>query len=135
MELMEIEAIVAKVKSLGVSEEEILSVQRHGKPLSSAKIVCEMRSNLQTAARTLYAAAKKGQQGNTANNCATPVQHGIPGRSRGQSSVTQHGLTPQQQIQSVQQQQQRGGPACTPHQFGLTPFQSIVSCMGVDLTI
>ena len=130
-----------KLKSLGFSEEAILDVRQNGKPLQSVKIVCETRKNLLNAARVLGASRKKtidnGCGGASGVNSPGSTRQGHESRSRAGSSRSQTTplpdmMTPQLLQQRAGQQQQLvsrgaaggGGGKLTPHQFGLTPFQS-----------
>lgn len=139
---MELEALVVKLKSLGFSEEAILDVRQNGKPLQSVKIVCETRKNLLNAARVLGASRKKvidndcggasGVNSPGSTRQGRDESQSRAGSSRSQTTPLPGMMTPQLLQQRAGQQQQLvsrgaaggGGGKLTPHQFGLTPFQS-----------
>lgn len=126
-QLSQLGAVVLKLKGLGFSEEEILTVYKDGKQLPSAAIICDTRMNLESAASLL------GARTNTKTNSNSGDSLLLEGTCRGQSAHpmgTNGMLTPQQEgigRSCVEQQKQvvgRGQPYIT-HQYELTPFQSM----------
>ena len=140
-----------KLKSLGYSEEDILSVNYNGKPIQSVKIIYELRHDLQCAAKLLGTSAKPRPTSANSNSTLSrvgelqagmrPTSQSMPGTGGGGGGEqgTMGLATPQHQqpkiggggLSGPQQQRMfsgRGAGTCTPHQFGLTPFQSTSLC-------
>ena len=140
---MEIEAIVMKLKSLRYREEDILNIHIHGNPVPSVKTICETRTALQYAAKVLAIGGGGRTQPSTAtsgsNNTrqtTTTANSGVMqagGKTDGGPSGVQSAQYGGQFSATGMVTPQRQQPSCgsaaqivTPHQFGLTPFQSIV---------
>ena len=116
-----------KLKSLGYREEDILDIRTaNGDPVPSVKTICETRTCLQRAAKVLGA--------RDCRTTTTPTDAGVMQAGRradgGQGGVqsTAHGsqFCVAGMVAPQQQQLPHGSVAqtVTPHQFGLTPFQS-----------
>ena len=143
---MEIEFIITKLKSLGYREEDILDIHVNGNPVPSIKTICETKTVLQHAAkilgdggRTLQASTATSTSGSNhtcTRKTVTTAPAGVAqagGRTVGgqggvQSAHAQLGslagmVTPQRQEQP---KHVNVVSAVTPHQFGLTPFQSML---------
>lgn len=133
---MEIETRVLRLKGMGYSEEYIL--HHIGKLVPSPSVICEARTNLQSAAVLLGAGTRSqatissSSSDTSTRSSAVELQAG--GRTRTQNvhlgnQQRAAGMgTPQQRSGGLNNLQQqvigRGGQTCTPYQFGLTPFQS-----------
>lgn len=127
-----------KLKTLRYKEEDILDIHVHGHPVPSVKTICETRTALQYAAKVLsgggttQASITSGSSNTRPTTTTTCGVMQAGGRTDGNQSGVQCAQLGSQlsvagMVTPQRQQPQHGSVAqiVTPHQFGLTPFQSI----------
>ena len=133
-----------KLKGLGYREEDILDIHVNGNPVSSVKTICETRTVLQYAAkvlgdggRTLQASTATSTSGsNHTRQTVTTAPAGVAqagGRTVGGQGGVQSAQAQLSSLAGMVTPQRHEQPkhvnvvsAVTPHQFGLTPFQSML---------
>lgn len=130
-----------KLKSLGYREEDILDIHNaDGSPVPSVKTICETRTALRRAAKVLGTgertqASYSGSNTRPTTTATTDAGAMQEGRRMdgGQGGVQSAQLASQLSVAGMvipQRQQPPHGSIAqtvTPHQFGLTPFQSTSS--------
>ena len=120
---MEIEGIIAKLKSLGYKEEDILDIHVDGNPVPSVKTICEARTALQYTGKFLGGGGGIMQASGTGGRCnpgPTTTTSGVDGkRDVAQSRVESAHLGNQRNVAEMlatqQQHLQHGAQTVTPH--------------------
>ena len=113
-----LEALIVRLKRIGFREEYIPAVTHNGEQIPGVKVYHDLKADLQCATK-LLSINPQAQSTNLSN------------ATGGNVSEVQTGGTQLQQrtgVSCTQQQQVPaggGGASFSPHQFGLTPFQSM----------
>ena len=115
-----LEALIVRLKRIGFREEYLPAVTHNGERIPGVKVYHDLKTDLQCATK-LLSINPQAQCTNLSN-----ATGGTLNVSEAQTGGTQ--LQQRTGVSCTQQQQVPaggGGASFTPHQFGLTPFQSM----------
>lgn len=113
-----LEALIVKLKRIGFKEEYLPTVNHNGERTPGVKIYHELKSDLQCATKLLNMNLQ--EQSASLTNTTGGVSEAQTGSTQQRAGLSH----PQQQQQQVPAAR-GGGVSITPHQFQLTPFQSM----------
>lgn len=122
---MNLEALITKLKRIGFKEEYLPTVILNGERIPGVKIYHELKADLQFATKLLSAEPEPVHSASLADNTSGKLNVSEPQIEGAhlQQKISGSGLNgPQQQLLPAGR---GGGASITPHQFGLTPFQSM----------